>query len=81
MASPYDLIKIACDPVHDTLQKHAYSNILKNSPPKTEQFLDKNSNIFHISAPNIDCESSLERPRRGGSNEYPQSKFLNRIKK
>ena len=29
--------------------------------------------IFHISAQNIDCGYSLEPPRRGGSNEYPQS--------
>ena len=35
----------------------------------------KNSNIFHISAQNIDCWYSLEPPRRGGSNEYPQSMF------
>ena len=32
--------------------------------------------IFHISAQNIDCGYSLEPPRRGGSNEYPQSMFL-----
>ena len=32
-------------------------------------------NIFLISAPNIDCGYSLEPPRRGGSNEYPQSMF------
>ena len=31
--------------------------------------------IFHISAQNIDCGYSLEPPRRGGSNEYPQSMF------
>ena len=31
--------------------------------------------IFHISAQNIDCGYSLEPPRRGGSNEYPQSIF------
>ena len=30
----------------------------------------KNSDIFHISAQNIDCGYSLEPPRRGGSNEY-----------
>ena len=29
----------------------------------------KNSDIFHISAQNIDCGYSLEPPRRGGSNE------------
>ena len=27
---------------------------------------------------NIDCGYSLEPPRRGGSNEYPQSMFLSR---
>ena len=31
--------------------------------------------IFHISAQNIDCGYSLEPPRRGVSNEYPQSMF------
>ena len=61
-----------------SLRKHAYSNILKISPPKNENFRIKNSNIFfHISALNIECGYSLEppRPRRGGSNEYPQSMF------
>ena len=42
---------------------------------------DKNSDIFHISAQNIDCGYSLEPPWRGGSNEYPQSMFLSRNKK
>ena len=32
--------------------------------------IKKNSDIFHISAQNIDCRYSLEPPRRGGSNEY-----------
>ena len=31
--------------------------------------------IFLISVQNIDCGYSLEPPRRGGSNEYPQSIF------
>ena len=31
--------------------------------------------IFLISAQNIDCGYLLEPPRRGGSNEYPQSMF------
>ena len=30
----------------------------------------KKSDFFHIPAQNIDCEYSLEPPRRGGSNEY-----------
>ena len=33
-----------------------------------------------MSARNIDCGYSLEPPRRGGSNEYPQSMFLSRNK-
>ena len=64
-----------------SLRKHAYSNILKILPPKTENFQIKNSDIFHISAQNIDCGYSLEPPQRGGSKEYPQSMFLSRNKK
>ena len=65
------------------LRKHAYSNTctLKILPPKMAIFHIKNSDIFHISAQNIDCEYSLEPPRRGGSNEYPQSMFLIRNNK
>ena len=44
-------------------------------------FRIKNSDIFHISAQNIDCGFSLEPPHRGGSNEYPQSIFLSRNNK
>ena len=51
------------------LREHAYSNILKILPPKNESFQMKNSDIFHISAQNIDCGYSLEPPRRCGSNE------------
>ena len=39
-----------------SLQKHAYSNILKVLPQKKEEnFQIRNSDIFHISAQNIDC--------------------------
>ena len=63
------------------LRKHAYSNILKILQPKKEKKNKiKNSDIFHISAQNIDYRYSLEPPRRGGSNEYPQSMFLSRNK-
>ena len=37
--------------------------------------------MFRISVLRIDCGYSLEPPRRGGSNEYPQSMFLSRNKK
>ena len=39
------------------------------------------SDIFLVSAQNIDCGYSLEPPRRGGSNEYPQIYVLSRNKK
>ena len=58
-----------------SLRKHAYSNILKNSPPKPENFQIKNSDISHVSAQNIDCGYSLEPPL------YPQSMFSSRNKK
>ena len=48
---------------------------------KQKIFQIKNTDISHVSAQNIDCWYSLEPPRRGGSNEYPQSMFLSRNKK
>ena len=43
-----------------SLRKHAYSNILRILPTKNEHFQMKNSDIFLISAQNIDCRYSLE---------------------
>ena len=57
------------------LRKHAYLNILKSLRPKNENFQVKKSDIFYISAQNIDCGYSLDPPRRGGSNVYSQSMF------
>ena len=64
-----------------TLRKQAYSNILNILTTKKWKFSDKNSDISHTSGQNIDYGYSLEPPRRGGSNEYPQSMFLGRNKK
>ena len=64
--------KHICEDIEEiTLRKNACSHILKILPSKTEIFQIKNSDIFYISAQNIDCGYSLEPPRRGGSNEYP----------
>ena len=71
----------SCPTVAMALRKHAYSNILKILLPKNENCQIKNSDIFHISAQNIDCGYSLEPPRWGGSNEYPQSMFWAEIRK
>ena len=46
---------------------------------KNENFQIKKSGSSHISAQNIDCGYLLEPPRRGGSNEYPQSMFCIKV--
>ena len=48
---------------------------------KIENFQLINFDIFLIFAQNIDCRYTLEPPRRGGSNEYPQSMFSSKNKK
>ena len=49
----------------------------KKITSKNEYFQTKNSDI---SAHNINCGYALEPPRRGGSNEYPQSMFWAEIR-
>ena len=50
---------------------------IENFPTKKGKFSDKNkSDIFRISAQNLDCGYVLEPPRSGGANEYLQSMFL-----
>ena len=44
-----------------TLRKHVYSNILKILQTKMDNFQIKKSDIFHISAQNINCGYSLNR--------------------
>ena len=64
-----------------TITKPPLFKYIENFTTKNWKFSDKKSNIFQISAQNIDCGYPLEPPRRGGSNEYPQSMFLSRNKK
>ena len=55
---------------------------MKILPPKNEKKNQiKNSDIFHISAQNIDCGYTLELPQWGSSNKSPQSMFLSKNKK
>ena len=66
--------------------RHHYENLpmqyTKNFfSSKIENFHQKNFDIFLIFAQNIDCGYTLEPPRRGGSNEYPQSMFWSKNKK
>ena len=67
--------------VYSITKPRLFKYIEKFTTIKIENFQIKNPDIFHISAQNIDCGYSLEPPRRGGSNEYPQSMFLSRNKK
>ena len=66
---------------YDTLRKlaHAINRICFSL--KNENFQQKNIDIFLIIAQNIDCVYTLVPPRRGGSNEYPQSMFWSKNKK
>ena len=48
---------------------------------KNENFQWKNFDSCLIFAQNIDCGYTLEPPRQGGSNEYPQSMFWTKNKK
>ena len=57
-------------------EKRLFKYIKNLQPKKKKKKKKKKSDIFHISAQNIDCGYSLEPPRRGGSNENPQSMFL-----
>ena len=47
----------------------------------TEFFSALKFDIFNMFAQNMDCGYTLEPPRRGGSNEYPQSMFCSKNKK
>ena len=77
------VISLAYDTKSQTdITKTRLFKYIENFTSKNIKFSDKKkSDIFHISAQNIDCGYSLEPPRRGGSNEYPQSMFLSRNKK
>ena len=51
------------------------------SSVKIEKFMRIFFIFFLFLLKNIDCGYSLEPPRQGGSNEYPQSMFLSKNKK
>ena len=63
------------------IKKTCLFNYIESFTSKNWKISDKNSDIFHITAQNIDCGYLLELPRQSGSNEYPQSMFLSRNKK
>ena len=63
------------------IMKTSLFKYIENFTSKNWTFQIKNFDIVHISAQNIDSGYSLEPPHRGGSNEYPQSRFLSRNEK
>ena len=65
----------------DTITKTILFKYTENLTSKNWKFSDKKSDSLYIFAQNIDCGYTLEPPRWGGSNEYPQSMFLSRNKK
>ena len=65
------------DQLANITQTHLFKYI-ENFNTQNRKFSDKNSDIFYIYALHIDCGYSVESPRRGGSNEYLESIFLNR---
>ena len=67
--------------VMPSLQKHAHATNIDFLALKFRNFQLKNFDIFLNFAQNIDCGYRIEPPRRGGSNEYPQSMFWSKNKK
>ena len=70
---------IALNYLHYENMLMQYTEIFK--VVKTKKIQKKIFDIFLIFAQNIDCGYTLEPPRRGGSNEYPQSMFWSKNKK
>ena len=68
------------EPLNCITKTRLFKYIENFTTKEKKNFQIKNSDIFHYSAQNIDCGYTLEPPRRGGSNEYPQSMFLSRNK-
>ena len=63
------------DILRPVIRKTRLFKYIENFTTKNWKFIGKYSDIFNISAQNIDCGYSLEPPHRAGSNEYPQSMF------
>ena len=66
--------------VFEAITKTRLFKYKDNFTSENWKFTGKKTDIFHISAQNIDCGYSLEPPRRGGSNEYPESMFCAEIR-
>ena len=72
---------LICEPNEDSITKTRLFKYIENFTSKNIKFSDKKNLIFFIFLLKTDCGYLLEPPRRGSSNEYPQSMFLSRNKK
>ena len=66
-------------PLDTSITKTRLFKYIENFTTKSWKFSDKKSDIFHISDQNIDCGYSLEPPHRGGSNEYHNLFFCEKL--
>ena len=64
-----------------TITKTRLFKYMENFTSRNWKFSDKNLWLFSYFSLNIDCGYSLEPPRRGRSNGYPQSMFSRKNKK
>ena len=58
------------------MKTRLFKSIENFTTEKMQILRQKKSYISQIYPQNIDCGYPLEPPRRGGSNEYPQSMFF-----
>ena len=85
---PYSNLGCRCPSHHNnwllrvSITKTRLLKYIENFTSRNIKISDKKNLIFFIFLlKNIDCGYSLEPPRRGGSNEYPQSMFRAEIRK
>ena len=81
MSSGHFVVNATIPGFQEFITKTRLFKSIENFTTKDWKFSDENSDTFHISVQNMDCRYSLEPPRRGGSNVYPQSMFLSINKK
>ena len=65
----------------DTTKGNHYENLPMQYTVLSKVVKNENFRYFLIFAQSIDCGYTLEPPRRGGSNVYPQSMFWSKNKK
>ena len=78
---PYHTCPKICSVSFYYITKTRLFKYIENFTSKNWKFSDKNFDIFHNSAQNIDFGYLLELSHQGSSNEYPQSMFSSKNKK